>query len=288
MFRDVKKWLQKPYYFNPSNKFKFKISLLVGFFVFFFLYFFKPFSLSNFKDYLLIYSLSIGFLTFLCSLISLIVPPFVFNRFFDEDKWVIGKNLIFIFFSVLFIGSVLWVFAYYFKLDKPIKQISYFSFLYYTFLVGPFPIIFYVFYNEYTIRKKREQKAKSFNQEKKEEQKENSTSVTFTSENNKESLEIDIKKLVYITSEGNYASFFILENNALKECILRVTLSKIEESLLDVNHFIRCHKSYIVNTKYVKNIRGNARGYLLIIDFLDFDIPVSRKFSRTSLARLLN
>ena len=288
MFRDVKNWLNKPYYFNPSIKFKFKICLIVGFFVFFFLYFFKPFSLPNFKDYLFNYTLGVGLITFLCGLISLIFPPLLFKKFFDEDKWVIGKNLLFIFFCVLFIGTVLWTYAYYFKLDKPIKQISYFTFLYYTFLVGPFPIIFYVFYNEYTIRKKREQKAKGFTLGKKEEQKENITSIIFTSENNKESLQLEIKKLVYITSEGNYASFFTVENNTLKESILRVTLSKIEESLADINYLIRCHKSYIVNTKYVENIRGNARGYLLIIDLIDFDIPVSRKFSKASLSRLLN
>ena len=63
--------------------------------------------------------------------------------------------------------------------------------------------------------------------------------------------------------------------------------NKIESFLKDYDFIIRCHKSYIVNTKYVNKVTGNARGYLLKCNILDFYIPVSRKFSKKSLLTLV-
>jgi len=90
-----------------------------------------------------------------------------------------------------------------------------------------------------------------------------------------------------IKFKSKLASFFIIENNELKEKILRVTLTKIESFLKDYDFIIRCHKSYIVNKKYVNKVTGNARGYLLKCNILDFYIPVSRKFSKKSLLTLV-
>lgn len=287
MLYNVKSWLQAPYYFNPSIKFKVIVSLVVGFIICFFLFVFKPFLLTNFKDFLLDYSLRVGLISFLSLVFCFVITPRFLKSFFDEDKWTIGKNLLFLFSTVFFVGCVLCIYTYYYKLNRGISQITFLTFIYYTYLVATFPILFYVFYNEYYARKKREKDAKSFKKTKYEEQVTEDTIIKIFSQNRKECLEFLSKDLVYITSEGNYASFFILEKNVLKEKILRVTLTKIEESLIGFNLFIRCHKSYIVNTKYVKNVSGNARGYLLSLDFLDFEIPVSRSFSKKSIINLL-
>ena len=113
--------------------------------------------------------------------------------------------------------------------------------------------------------------------------------VEAHSDNRKEFIGFDINNLIYITSQGNYASFFLKKENSydLKEEILRVTLSKIESNLKNYSSIIRCHKSYIINTSYIDDITGNARGYLLKSKFLSFEIPVSRKFSKNSLFGLL-
>lgn len=289
MIKKVKNWLDKPYYFNPSIKYKCKLSLVLGFFLFVFLYVFEPFTLSTFGEYLFSYTLGIGIVSVISGLFLLILLPLLFPFYFDEDKWTLGKNLFFIIICLYIIGSLLWIHGYYFKLNTGIEHLSYFRFLYYTLLVGLFPIFGFTYVNQINLKKKIENRATEINTIKKEVFKSISPSQTivFKSENDKESLIILLKNLVYITSEGNYASFFILENSILKEKILRVTLSKIEELLSLNDQIIRCHKSYIINTKYVKGVKGNARGYLLQIDKLDFDIPVSRKFSKASLLSIL-
>lgn len=280
--------MNKPYYFNPSIKFKSKVSLVFGFF-FSFLYIFEPFTLSTFKEYLFDYTLGIGLVTFVGTLIVLIIPPILFKNYFNENKWTIGRNLIYIGLCIIFIGTILWFFGQFFKQETTIKHINYFTFIYYTFLVSALPLIIFISFNEKRIRKKREETAKEINDFKNAKLEVNLPLkiVIISSENNKESFSIEVEKLVYITSEGNYASFFIIENNELKEKILRVTLTKIESFLKDYDFIIRCYKSYIVNTKYVNKVAGNARGYLLKCNILDFYIPVSRKFSKKSLLTLV-
>ena len=107
-------------------------------------------------------------------------------------------------------------------------------------------------------------------------------------QNNKESIKIETKNLLYITSQGNYASFFVKDDKEIKEKILRTTLAKIDNAFRDNPKIIRCHKSYIINTNYIEDITGNARGYLLSIKDVETTIPVSRNFSKQSLESFLH
>lgn len=290
--KSIVKWLQAPYYFNPSIIFKLRTSFTLGWFIFLFLYIFHPFSLAIMGDYLLEYTATIGFFSFIGSFSFLYVPPLIFTKFFDEDKWTVGKNVIFIFIAMLFIGFLLWYYTGLYKSDKNIEKIGLVKFILYTFLVGAMPIFFLIFRNERALRKKRIgriREIKAFNEKKKiERDKILQRELDIYSDNKKEKISFNINNLVYITSEGNYASFFIRENNTIKEKILRITLSKIEKELEDFTKIIRCHKSYIVNTKYINDINGNARGYILKSNIISLDIPVSRSFSKQSLMSLIN
>ena len=293
MFKSLINWLKKPYYFNPSIKFKFKTSLIFGFFVFVFLYAFQPFTLSSFQEYLFIYTLSIGFVTFLGNFFFLTIPPKIFKDFFHEDHWTIGKNIIFIFFGIIAIGSILWYLSFYFKKDTELIHIEYYMFLYYTFLVGAFPIFLGVYINEKTLRERREHRAREITSKK-------SRHITATtivkeekpiiihSNNQKDHIKFYVKDLVYINSQGNYTSFFILnKSKELKEKILRISLNSSFEHLKDYEQIIKCHKSYIVNLDHIHQFSGNARGYLLHSVYMEHLIPVSRSFNKGFITELL-
>ncbi|MFY9242323.1 MAG: LytTR family DNA-binding domain-containing protein [Polaribacter sp.] len=291
MFNYIKNWLSTPYYFNSSIKFKFKISLVLGVLVFLFLYVFKPFTLFSLQEILLNYTLLIGLVTFLGSFFFLTVPPLIFKSYFSEDNWTIGRNILFILIGIFVTGSLLWYIAKFYKDERGIENISYFSYILYSNLVGVIPVLFTIFINEKTLREKRIKRAKEITDFKQKAEKNNeelSDKFVILSDNKRESLEIKISDLVYITSQGNYASFFIKkEENKTKEKILRVTLTEIIKALKDYPHIIRCHKSYIINTKYVTSLTGNARGYLLKSEYIDFSIPVSRSFSKQSLLAII-
>lgn len=282
-------WLSRPYYFNPSLKFKVKFSVLFGLFVFVFLYIFKPFTLSSLEEILLNYTLILGIGTTLGVFFTLYIPPLLFKNYFDEDNWTIGRNLFLIIIGTLFLGFILWCCGYVYKKPYKIQHIKLIDFIAYTFLVGLFPLLFFIFTNEKNIRRKRTKKAREINRykRKKEIKKSLKPEVIIYSDNKKEKIVLKTKDLVYISSQGNYASFFIKKNTDLKEKILRVTLLKINEELEEYTNIIRCHKSYIVNVNYISDISGNARGYLLKSEEIPFDIPVSRSFSKQSLKSLL-
>ena len=293
IMKRIVSWLSKPYYFNPSIIFKLKSSLILGVFVFIFLYVFKPFSLASFEAFLLEYTFGIGVFTFLGVFLFMYVPPLIFTDYFNEDKWTVGRNILLIIISMLFIGSVLWYCASIYKDEKGITSINLPLFLLYTFLVGAIPVFFAVYINEKNENRKSRKRALEIKTHKKKkliaEKKILETKIVVYSENKKEHVIFNINDLVYITSQGNYASFFLKkENDDLKEKILRVTLTKIENELENYSNVIRCHKSYLVNTKYITDINGNARGYLLKSDMVSFDIPVSRSFRKQSLMSLLD
>lgn len=286
-------WLAKPYYFNPCVKFKLKFSFFFGLFVFLFLYIFRPFYLSLFDVIIVEYTIGIGTIAFLGTFFILFIPPYIFKNYFNEDNWTIGKSLLLVFLGVIIIGTFLWYFGEMYKEPFQLRRLSLLEYLTYTLLVTSLPMSLYTFYNEKKINRKRNKKIEEIKLFKK--QQDNfkkidlKTQVRIFSDNEKESIKLKVNDLVYITSQGNYASFFIKKENSndLKEEILRVTLSKIETILENYPSIIRCHKSYIVNTVYVEDITGNARGYLLKSKLISFEIPVSRKFSKNSLLSLL-
>ncbi|AUC85754.1 hypothetical protein CW731_10845 [Polaribacter sp. ALD11] len=284
-------WLSNPYYFNPSIKFKLRISFFHGAFIFLFLYIFRPFYLSQIEVIIIEYTLGIGIIAFLGTFFVLYIPALIFKDYFNEDNWTIGKNILLMAIGVTSIGIVLWYFGEIYKKPYNLIKISLLEFLFYTFLVSLIPLTFFIFINEKKIRERREKKVCNIKTIKRAKEissfKKIAKKISINSENEKETITFHIENLVYITSQGNYASFFLKSEKGLKEKILRVTLTKIATELKEYSNMIRCHKSYIINTNYIDDISGNARGYLLKSDFIPIDIPVSRKFSKKSLQSLL-
>ena len=285
-------WLSKPYYFNPSILFKLKISFFHGLFIFLFLYIFRPFYLVQFEIIILEYTLGIGIIASIGTFMVLYIPALIFKDYFSEDKWTVGRNLFLMSTGISFIGIVLWYFSEMYKKPYNLKEVSLVEFLFYTFLVSLIPLTFFIFINEKSVRERREKRVDEIKEIKKEKEisiaKDLNKEISIESDNGKEKINFHLDNLIYITSQGNYASFFLKNEKGLKEKILRVTLTKIEAELKEFSNVIRCHKSYIVNINYINDISGNARGYLLKSDIITLDIPVSRSFSKQSLQSLLH
>jgi hypothetical protein len=284
----VLNWLSNPYYFDPSTKFKLKLSFAFGLFIFLFLFFFKPFGLTNFEEALLKYSLGMGLLDFLGTFLLLYISPLIFKDYFNEDNWTVGRNILLMAIGLLFVGIILWNFGEVYKKTYGFDKLTLLEFLSKTFLIGIIPLTFYVFINEKREREKREKRVFKIREINKKNEINISKEISINSDNEKEQITFKADNLVYITSQGNYASFFLKKDDGIKEKILRTTLTKITERLKDHPNIIRCHKSYIINSNFIHDIRGNARGYLLKSNYISEEIPVSRKFSKESLKMFFN
>jgi len=284
----IKNWLIKPYPFPSSNKSKILISLAFGKFVFIFLIIFKPFNLDVLGDKVLYYTFIYGIITFTTMLLHLLILPKFFTLIFNPNKWTIYKMIVFVVIIMLAIGIVNWYFSVFYSKLLNNNNYPLLFFIYKVFLVGIFPILFYVFLTE-LITSKNNIKVASIISESKSNLNldDNENEIKLTGSNKKDSLNLKQEALLYISSEKNYASIFHTLNGKIKETLLRVSLNNLETQLEGYNNIVRCHKSYIVNTTKVEKIKGNARSLLLIIPNIEVPIPVSRNFPKELLFTLI-
>lgn len=92
---------------------------------------------------------------------------------------------------------------------------------------------------------------------------------------------VDVDEIIRCESDNYYTRFFFLSNKPL---LISKTL-KEHEALLAEHHFIRPHKSHLVNVKYIKQYSRSAGGVLILDD--GSEIPVSRR-KREMVVRILS
>jgi adenylate cyclase len=101
----------------------------------------------------------------------------------------------------------------------------------------------------------------------------------------KEEFSIDLKNLIYVEAQENYSKIVWTDKGDVKEKLLRVTLKRIEDQLAD-DTLVRCHRSYIINTKVDFTVLGNSNGYSLESDLIKHTIPISRSRGKEIVRKL--
>ena len=89
-----------------------------------------------------------------------------------------------------------------------------------------------------------------------------------------------------LRSDRNYVDIFHLnaDNEPIKTTV-RNTLTGLAVDLPE--NFLRCHRSYVVNTDWVDDVSGNAQGYRLhYAIFPDVPVPISRGKSKEILGSI--
>ena len=279
-------YFNKPYDLLNDNRIKFIYSIGGSLYILLFLWFFGPFGIVLFEDILKIKFL---FSIFIAYTAILIIHLYLIQDFIIK-KHIIGSTIIWLIWMILVIGfSNFIIYSVYFN-DSRLIWNGLPAMLFQTFLVALLPTIFIVLlYNTYYLKKK----IKIINQVninllKYQNKIPTGSDLTITSANLRNVISVDSSALLYITSADNYVELHWLEDNTLKKCLLRKTLTEIEKELQEqCNHIKRCHYSYIVNIHQIKSISGNTGAYKIILNNIDFPIPVSRKY-KSSLFRLLN
>jgi len=90
--------------------------------------------------------------------------------------------------------------------------------------------------------------------------------LRFKEKNNTQQVEFD--QILYAQSWGNYIKLF-LRNAEVK--ILRKTIKSLDEELAS-NDFLRIHKSYVINKKYVTELKGNQ------VKIVDANLPIGTSY----------
>lgn len=101
-------------------------------------------------------------------------------------------------------------------------------------------------------------------------------SVTFNSNNkNEKPVTVVSSGLLYVKSEGNYIEIVRKNNDGMKTHLIRNSLNQVE-SILPERDFIKIHRSFIVNTKYIDSISLSGSSYTVRLEGVDVKLPVSR------------
>ncbi len=286
---NLNNWLNRPFPFYETYKQKVVTPIIFSLLVMFGIIILNT---SENTDLLLKQVLNVftyGFIVILVSLVFSLVLPAIYPNTFNNDKWNILKTILFFVMSVVTIGSIITLYAYYFD---NVNNIVFFSLLFTimirSIILSFFPIILIVFYTERRLYKKNHFHAIEINnelREKKQPKQIDNKIYTFAKGTNDE-IKIFEKNLLYIKAEGNYCLLVYNENSTLKNKLVRSSLKKIAHLTHNSNRFVRCHKSYIVNLNKISNVTGNAKGYTFYLKDHKIQIPVSRSFSKELIRKI--
>lgn len=88
---------------------------------------------------------------------------------------------------------------------------------------------------------------------------------------------LDPGAVLFCESRQNYVRVVYLTGGTVREETVRTTLTRVAEQLAG-SAVRRCHRSYLVNTDYVRQARGNAQGLRLELVATNEIVPVSRAY----------
>ncbi|MEO6820811.1 MAG: LytTR family DNA-binding domain-containing protein [Ginsengibacter sp.] len=286
---------------------KIKLALLFGLVIFTVLFSLNPF--GNNKANLFLDSTYAGILTFVSILFDYFILFPLFPRFFKEENWTIGREIILTLIIIVTIttfnilaGEFIW--------GVPVSVGNWFILIFYTSMLGIAPATASILINQARLLKKYRKEVISINeqfilpepaqqvntqpylQEVNNEAVNHESSsiqnhlITIKAEKEKDNLTIPAAAFIAATSADNYVKVFFLENDQLKSSMLRTTLKNVEGNTADFPEFFRCHRTALINMDTVQSVSGSAQGYRLRLDHLPQEIPVSRNMNHVIKERL--
>lgn len=290
LLTNIKKWLRKPLPFYENYKQKTAIPIILSLLVMIGIIILTPFENMDIFLKQVFDVFKYGFVIIFISLIFSLILPDVFPKLYNTEKWNVQKTLVLFFVTVLAIAINITVIAYFF--DNPNSK--HFSHFFFTILIrsitlGFFPIVLLIFYSERILYRKNHLRAieiigdlKSYQQT---EQKRSKNVIYTFAKNTKDEIKITDNELVYIKAEGNYCLLVFVKESRLLKHLVRSSLKEIEHLISKSDHFLRCHKSYIVNLNTIVNVTGNAKGYIFCLKG-DCKIPSSRNISKSLITKI--
>ncbi len=287
MIHRIYQWLIQPYPFEKGWNSAFRTGLWAGAFVALFLYFFRPFGMQINRGEEWAYLKICSFFGLVTLAVMLIVSSLsvILPKIFDEEKWLVWKEMLFNIFFVGCVGAGNLLLAH-FLWHVPLNAGTFATWQMLTFAVGIFPIMFGAYMGQMKMNRRYVAEAARMSLQVHPHAITMHSQVTLTGDNQNEILQLDTSWILFLSAADNYVQVFYTEDGRLKKRILRATMKKMEEALAGYPQFFRCHRTYIANLDKLENVSGNAQGYRLHLAGADETIPVSRNLNETLRARL--
>jgi DNA-binding LytR/AlgR family response regulator len=278
----------KPYPLPESRGSQLKVATLLSVVVFLFLFLFKPFNQHENTIQALTTGLVGGVTVFVVILFHFFVLFPLFPRFFREEGWTVGRELLWTLFIIITIALAnMGVIAIWGSFSFSWRNVLLVTFD--TAVVGMAPAAVSIMINQARLLRRYRKSANTLTQVLHQEAPVVSSVVvpvvaepaliTLTAENGKEPVTVSPDQLLAITSADNYCKLYIMSSGQLKAVILRSSLKRLEGLLDGRAQFWRCHRTAIVNLAAISAVSGTAQGYRLHLESMDETIPVSRSLN---------
>ncbi len=276
----IKEYFKQPY---PANDNAWKNIAFISVFIPVFLIMFQPFGMSLYENkYKALKILGYGGVTFVVAAINQILLQYIFKKTFSESNWTIGKNMLGMLYTIFTIGlgNYIYTSLVFSFLQFDISQIVIFQIVTLMVAVIPVGLITTLRYN--TLLAKNLKIAREINiQLPNQKLVPDIRMIRFSSENEKDIIEIAANDFLYIESNGNYLEINYIEEGKLKTSSVRSTLKRAEASMSVSTSIVKCHRAFYVNINKIKKVNGNSQGYKLCIEHTEKEIPVARNYSKT-------
>lgn len=250
----------------------------VGVFVSLFLFFIRPFGIDGSMQDMIIACIGFGFVTVVFGSIFELVFRYVLPIKADGPNWTLGKWII------MCVVLVLWIALGNFLYMNVLSGWRGWSFLglgqmmMYTSVIGVFPVVFSGLVLQMRAENQNEQSATEVEARLKPASVGSMKMLPAIELKDNEQLIISVDDFRYGEAMQNYVHIWHNQNGSLVRSTARITMTKLQEFWCE-DSILRCHRSYLVNTRKVLHVKGNAQGLKLQLDGVDeFEVPVSRSF----------
>ena len=299
--------LGQPYPTEQSVRRRLIRGVFIGAFVGLFLLVFQPFGLYDWQTPVKTGKiLGFGLVTFGVLIADSFLLPSLFPRFFSDDRWTVGREIVrtLLFILVIAIGNRFylgWLLGGSSTVGGWLQAIAM------TFVIGIFPTVGAVLVS-YIVQLRRysqaaaglpDQSASSVWKDPSLHERASAVRLdnapnhmlTLVADNEKDTLDLRPDSLLFIESSDNYCTIVYLKTSLTGPVqpvkpLLRSSLSRLEAQIIGRPNIVRCHRSYVVNLDRVERVTGNAQGYKLHLLGGQFQVPVARRFNDSLIRRL--
>lgn len=201
----------------------------------------------------------------------------LFPNFEPADQWMVKHELILTLFTTLLIAVAVGGILHAHDIIVLLNLRQAFKVLLNTALIALVPILIFVARDQNRLLKRHLKQAEQYTRQL--DQPEAAPIehlVSLTDENGKPVLQLPAERILFLQAAGNYAEVhFIDETRQPRRELLRNRLKVLSE-VLPEDQFIQCHRSYLANRQLIRQVKGNARNYELVLEGTEQTVPVAR------------
>ena len=271
-------FLRRPYPFYENAAQKAYIVLGLSVFMILFVEIFRPLGMDKMEQWNAWVPFGFGMTILVVESFNLFVLPATFPFIFKEDRWTVGKEILWVVWMIhtIALGSCVLLVLFY---DATFNWNLVVFVTTTTWLLAIIPGVIITLIRERLISARNASHARQVNLTLSSKLPTNQDIITFIAENGKDQLVLALDSVLFIESSGNYVEIYYRDEQIVRK-LLRNRLSVILQLLEPFPHFIRCHRTLIVNLERVERLSGNAQGYKMHLEGLDRLLPVARSRSK--------